>query len=108
MADSKPVFSPACPIPYVFQPAERIQQLKDYLQTEWGQIQRVNAEALIRMYESGELGPRQMGDPHVYLLDGKRVDKTLFEDKAMSANSLKWIEGIYQGMTQGRGIQAII
>lgn len=91
-SDSQPVFSPVCPIPFVLQPAERIQQLKDYLPTEIGQVQRVNVEALIRMYESGELGPRQLGDPPVYLVEGKRVEKNPWEDESVPNHSIKWCE----------------
>ena len=36
-------------------------------ETNSGEAQRANAEALIRLYESGELGPRQRFDPPVYL-----------------------------------------
>ncbi|KAJ5969530.1 hypothetical protein N7501_005778 [Penicillium viridicatum] len=88
-ADSQPVFSPVCPIPFVLQPAQRIQQLKNYLPTEIGQVQRVNVEALIRMYESGELGPRQLGDPPVYLVEGKRVEKNPWEDESVPNHSIK-------------------
>jgi hypothetical protein len=45
--------SPACPMPYVIQPSE---------QPEFGQAQRINVEALIRLYESGDLKPRQEGE----------------------------------------------
>jgi hypothetical protein len=65
------------------QPWKIIQQIKDYLPTELGQVQRVNVEALIRMYESRELGPRQHGDPPVYLVDGKRVDKDPWQDESV-------------------------
>ena len=92
MADSKPEFSPACPIPFILQPAERIQHLKDFLKTEIGQIQRVNIEALIKLYESGELGPRQFGDPPIYLVDGKRVDKDPWEDESVPRDTRKWCE----------------
>jgi hypothetical protein len=52
--------SPACPFPtpYIFQLAERVEQLKAFLKTDFGKAQRVDIEALIRLYESGELGPR--------------------------------------------------
>lgn len=92
MADSQPVFSPACPIPFILQPAERIQQLKDFLQTEFGQVQRVNVEALIKLYESGELGPRQLGDAPVYLVNGKRVEKNPWEDESVAPGEIKWCE----------------
>ncbi|KAL1856075.1 60S ribosomal protein L43 [Paecilomyces lecythidis] len=103
MANPQPVFSPACPIPYVLQPAERIQQLKDYLPTEFGQIQRVNVEALIKLYESGEIGPRQLGDAPIYLVEGKRVDKNPWEDESAPPNAMKWCEEIRQQMLQQSG-----
>ena len=92
MAESQPLFSPACPIPYILQPAERIQQLKNFLRTEFGQVQRVNVEALINLYGSGELGPRQLGDDPVYLVNGKRVDKNPWEDESVPPNAVKWCE----------------
>ncbi|KAJ9190875.1 hypothetical protein DTO166G4_8050 [Paecilomyces variotii] len=105
MADSQPVFSPACPIPFILQPAERIQQLKYSLQTEWGQVQRVNVEALIKLYESGELGPRQLGDAPVYLVNGKRVEKNPWEDESVAPGEIKWCENMYHQFTQQRGPQ---
>lgn len=96
MADSQPnsqvVFSPAIPIPFILQPEERIRQLKIFLTTEFGEAQRVNVEALIKMYESGELGPRQLGDPPVYLVEGKRVDKDPWEDESVPSKAMKWRE----------------
>lgn len=92
MPDPHPQFSPACPcpIPYILQPEERVEQLKACLQTDFGEAQRVNAEALIRLYESGELGPRQRSDPPVYLIDGQRVDKDSWEDAAKTG--IRWCE----------------
>jgi len=92
----------------VLQPAERIQHLKEFLQTEIGQLQRVNVEALINMYESGELGPRQLGDPPVYLVNGKRVDKNPWKDESVPPNTPKWCENMYNQMTQQSGPQANI
>ncbi|KAJ9348269.1 hypothetical protein DTO280E4_9359 [Paecilomyces variotii] len=103
--DSQPVFSPACPIPYILQPAERIQQLKDFLQTEFGQVQRVNVEALIKLYESGELGPRKLGDAPVYLVNGKRVEKNPWEDESVAPGEIKWCENMYHQFTQQCGPQ---
>lgn len=92
MPDPQPQFSPACPIPYLFQPAERVEQLKAFVQTDFGKAQRVNVEALIRMYESGELGPRQRGDPLAYLVEGRRVEKNPWEDKSVPSNAMRWCE----------------
>ncbi|KAJ5590858.1 hypothetical protein N7450_004830 [Penicillium hetheringtonii] len=86
------LFSPSCPIPFILQPEVRIQQLKKALETEIGQIQRVNIEALIRMYESGEIGPRQIGDPPIYLAGGKRVDHDPWKDPSLTPGPVKWRE----------------
>ncbi|KAI2751159.1 hypothetical protein DTO013F2_3939 [Penicillium roqueforti] len=101
MPDPHPQFSPACPcpIPYILQPEERVEQLKACLQTDFGEAQRVNAEALIRLYESGELGPRQRSDPPVYLIDGQRVDKDSWEDAAKTG--IRWCETLeYQQLSR--------
>ncbi|KAJ6108029.1 hypothetical protein N7523_009352 [Penicillium sp. IBT 18751x] len=92
MADPQPQFSPACPIPYILQPAERVEQLKAFLQTDFGKAQRVNVEALIRLYESGELGPRQRSDPPVYLVEGRRVERDPWKDKSVPRNAMRWCE----------------
>jgi hypothetical protein len=83
-----PEFSPACPIPYVLQPEDRVKQLQAILETEFGQIQRVNIEALIHLYENGVLGPRQRTDPPVFLVDGVRVEKDPWKDKSVPAHAL--------------------
>ncbi|KAJ5223547.1 hypothetical protein N7468_008089 [Penicillium chermesinum] len=53
-SESEPVLHSANLPPFYIQPARRIESLKRCLETELGQIQRVNIEALIKMYESGE------------------------------------------------------
>ncbi|KAJ5484060.1 hypothetical protein N7539_005856 [Penicillium diatomitis] len=85
MSGPHPQFSPACPIPYILHPAERVEQLKAFLQTDFGKAQRVNIEALIRLYENSELGPRQRGDPPVYLVEGRRVERNPWEDESLHA-----------------------
>ncbi|KAJ5783154.1 hypothetical protein N7457_004928 [Penicillium paradoxum] len=85
MSGPHPQFSPACLIPYILHPAERVEQLKAFLQTDFGKAQRVNVEALIRLYENGELGPRQRGDPPIYLVGGRRVERNPWEDESLHA-----------------------
>lgn len=97
------LFSPSCPIPFILQPEVRIQQLKKALETEIGQIQRVNIEALIRMYESGEIGPRQIGDPPIYLAGGKLVDHDPWKDPSLTPGPVKWREQIYTQFAQQNG-----
>ncbi|CAG8059313.1 unnamed protein product [Penicillium olsonii] len=49
---------------------ERVKDLQAVLDTDFGLAQRVNIEALIHLYEIGNLGPRQRTDPPVFLVDG--------------------------------------
>lgn len=51
----------ACPIPLIIQPHERIEWLKERLEDPKNERQRTNLLALIRMYETGELGPLTTG-----------------------------------------------
>jgi hypothetical protein len=44
------------------------------------------------MYETGELGPRQIGDPPVYLVEGHRVHTDPHEDMSVPNNAMKWCE----------------
>jgi hypothetical protein len=76
MAKEEDEFGPACPIPLVIQPHERVEQLKEVLKDPEQQRQRINIMALIRMYESGELEPLTTGYT-TWLCDGKIMDKTL-------------------------------
>ncbi|KAJ5957676.1 hypothetical protein N7501_011955 [Penicillium viridicatum] len=92
MPNPLPEFSPACPIPYILQPKERVKQLQAVLDTDFGQAQRVNIEALIHLYEIGELGPRQQTDPPVFLVDGVCVEKDPWQDKSVPADALRWCE----------------
>lgn len=95
MPNPLPEFSPACPIPYILQPEERVKQLQTILDTDLGKAQRVNIEALIHLYEIGELGPRQRTDPPVFLVDGVRVEKDPWKDKSVPAHALRWCEVYY-------------
>lgn len=92
MSGPHPQFSPACPIPYILHPTERVEQLKAFLQTDFGKAQRVNVEALIRLYENGELGPRQRSDPPIYLVEGRRVERNPWEDESVPNNAMRWCE----------------
>lgn len=92
--------SPVCLNSFILQPEERIRQLKDFLRTDSGQAQRVNVEALIKMYESGELTPRHPGDPPVYLVEGKRVDKDPWKDESVPPGTMKWCEVCAQLSTE--------
>ncbi|KAJ5722168.1 hypothetical protein N7488_000203 [Penicillium malachiteum] len=58
----------------------------------FGKVQRVNVEALIRLYENGEIGPRQRGDPPIYLADGRRVERNPWEDESVPNDVMKWCE----------------
>lgn len=73
MAQQEELLSP-CPIPLGVQPHERIKWLKECLEDPENQRQRTNILALIRMYESGELGPLMPGHT-IYVCDGKIMDK---------------------------------
>ncbi|KAF4771192.1 hypothetical protein HAV15_012645 [Penicillium sp. str.  len=47
------------------------------------------------MYESGELGPRQLGgSPPIYLVEGKWADKNPWEDESVPNNAIKWGEAV--------------
>ncbi|KAJ5722955.1 hypothetical protein N7488_000990 [Penicillium malachiteum] len=63
---------PACPIPFVIQPADRIEWLKERLK-EPDKRQTTNLLALIKMYETGELGPLSPGY-RIFICEGKIVD----------------------------------
>lgn len=109
MSNPLPEFSPACPIPHILQPEERVKQLQAVLDTAFGQAQKVNIEALIHLYEIGDLGPRQRTDPPVFLVDGVRVEKDPWQDKSVPAHALRWCETLfYQQMTQQTTYQANI
>lgn len=66
-----------------------MEQLKTFLQTEFGKAQCINVEDLIRLYENGDLKPRQPGETLVYLVDGRIVDKDPWEDPSVPNNAIK-------------------
>lgn len=80
------------PVLVIIQPKDRIRALEDILPTEIGELFRANIEAVIEMYKSGELGPLKPGNPPVYLVDGKRVDKNPWEDDQISPDATLWCE----------------
>lgn len=84
-------FLPACPIPLVIQPHERVKWLKERLEEPENQRQRINILALIRMYESGELGPLTPGHT-IYICDGKIMDKPLSSENLPPRESVVWAE----------------
>lgn len=89
MADTS---SSVRPNPFVCQPEERIRQLKEVLQTELGQLQKANIETLIKMYETGELGPLCLKNPPVYLAGGKHIDHDPWKDPSLTPGPVKWCE----------------
>ncbi|KAJ5709587.1 hypothetical protein N7493_009878 [Penicillium malachiteum] len=92
MSDTHRQFLPACPISLITQPEERIKVLKEFLKTDFGQFQRLNVEALIRLYETGEIGPRRRTDPPIFLVDGKIVEKDPWEYDTYPKSALRWCE----------------
>ncbi|KAJ5933841.1 hypothetical protein N7454_006170 [Penicillium verhagenii] len=82
-----PEFSPATPTPYVQQPEDRLRLLREVLKTQAGQAQRVNIEAVVRMYENWEIGPRRRTDPPIFLIDGVWVDEDPWKSKTVGGCS---------------------
>lgn len=70
------VFSPACPIPHVFNVEEYIARLYDRLDPQSPRYemveQHVNLKALIKLYETGE---RKDNSTRIYLVNGKVVPR---------------------------------
>jgi hypothetical protein len=68
-------FSPAMPLPLVFDVQERIKQLHGYLDPKNPQYEReeqhVNIKAAIKLYEDGKIDGLQ----HVYIMEGKIVTR---------------------------------
>lgn len=84
-------FPPACPIPLVIQPHERIEWLKERLNEPKNQRQRTNLMTLIRMYETGELGPLTPGHT-IYICDGKILNEPLSSENIPSGVTAIWAE----------------
>lgn len=84
-------FLPACPIPLVIQPHERIAVLKDFLNDPKNERQKTNILGLIRMYETGELGPLQPGNA-IYICEGMIMDKPPSPENLPPNGSAVWSE----------------
>lgn len=81
----------ACPIPWVIQLHERIEWLKECLEDPKNERQKTNLLALIRMYETGELGPLTTGYT-IFICDGKIMDKPLSRENLPPKGSVVWAE----------------
>lgn len=84
-------FLPACPLPLVIQPHERIEKLKEHLKEPKFERQRTNILALIRMYETGELGPLTTGHT-IYVCAGKIIDNRLIPENLPPTGCAIWSE----------------
>ncbi|KAF7123014.1 hypothetical protein CNMCM5793_001190 [Aspergillus hiratsukae] len=84
-------FGPAIPIPLVIQPHERVEELKELLEQPDQQRQKINILALIRMYESGELGPLTT-EHEIYICDGKIMEKPRDGERLVPEGSVVWAE----------------
>jgi hypothetical protein len=91
MPNPLPEFSHRVSHPYILRPEDR----EAVLNTDFGQAQRVNIEALIHLYEIGDLGPRQQTDLPVFMVNGVHVEKDLWHDKSVPAHASKWCEICY-------------
>jgi hypothetical protein len=82
-------FSPAMPLPPVFDVQERIRQLHRYLDPEDPQYERkeqhTNIRAAIKLYEEGKID----GSQHVFIMDGKIVTREQVSNKGMA---WAWLE----------------
>jgi hypothetical protein len=81
-------FSPAIPLPAVFDVKERIQQLRSYLDPKNPQYQpeqqHVNIKAAIKLYEDGKID----GSQEVYIREGKIVT----EQEVFKGTGWAWFE----------------
>ncbi|KAJ5611467.1 hypothetical protein N7528_008572 [Penicillium herquei] len=95
------------PTPFVIQPAERIEWLKERLKDPKNKRQTTNLLALIKMYETGGLGPLACGDI-IYVCEGKIVDSPATEGFRFgkSGKSAVWAEGFGSQMMQQSHHQA--
>ena len=87
MAAKQIEFSPAIPIPFVFDVQERIQQLRSYLDPKHPfhhPEQNVNIEAVIKLYEEKKID----GIQEVWLVEGKVVT----EEEARNHTGWVWEE----------------
>jgi hypothetical protein len=81
MMASKIEFSPATPLPAVFDVQERIRQLRGYLDPNNPQYEReeqhINIKAVIKLYEDGKIDGLQ----HVYIMESKIVTRQEVSNK---------------------------
>ncbi|KAI3287977.1 uncharacterized protein N7518_008837 [Penicillium psychrosexuale] len=96
---------PFCPIPRVIEPQQRIKQLREYLEDPAPKMQRhrTNIQGLIRMYETGELGPLVFpGQETIWICEGKIMDPPPRLDDLVHIipHSAVWAEGFYQQLMQ--------
>jgi hypothetical protein len=89
MMANKIEFSPAMPLPPVFDVQERIKQLHRYLDPKDPQYEReeqhTNIKAVIKLYEDGKID----GSQHVYVMEGKIVTREEVSKKGMA---WAWLE----------------
>jgi hypothetical protein len=88
MAAKQIEFSPAIPIPFVFDVQGRIQQLHDFLDPKHPlyqpEQQHVNIKALIKLYEDKKID----GIQEVWVMEGKVVT----EEEAINYTGWAWQE----------------
>ncbi|KAJ5895444.1 hypothetical protein N7495_007135 [Penicillium taxi] len=81
---------------YVVDPATRIEELRELLaqlentSTEYKQYWQINIDVVMKMYQSGELGPFRR--PPVYFVDSKVVDKDPWRDDTVPTTAARWFE----------------
>ena len=81
-------FSPAIPLPIVFDVQKRIQELRSYLDPISPQYQpeqqHTNIKAAIKLYEDGKID----GIQHVYIMEGEVVTR----QEMFKGSSWAWVE----------------
>lgn len=96
---------PFCPNPLVIKPEQRIEQLKKFLEDPTPKIQRqrTNIEGLIRMYETGDLGPLVFpGQQTIWICKGQIMDPPprLNDLPPIMVHSAVWAELMQQSPPQ--------
>ncbi|KAJ5908369.1 hypothetical protein N7495_001051 [Penicillium taxi] len=82
----------------VVDPATRVEELREFLArlmkapAGYKEYWQINVDVAIKMYQNGELGPFRLGDPPVYFVDGKMVDKNPWKDDTVPATASRWCE----------------
>jgi len=101
-------FSPAVPIPLVFDVQKRIQELRGYLDPKNSHFQppqqHVNIKAAIKLYEDGKIDGLQQVD----IMEGKVVTREeVFEGSAWAwseVHSFKFLSSMRTHLTNGTQI----